>query len=213
MKEISKPEVKQYYFIKDPTGNVLQEGVVLPSQVLSTSDENTITYSDKKIDIIPDMEAVLGPQVAFNDLLTRAEDGTFSWGSGFEYMDSFFVFADKSVAEPLSRALYSVINPGQEGLYARVYDHPSGESEYSIMEFREIDTVPIALGADPTPLAEALAITVEDGALTQEEVDGIVGAISAYAGQEIKLVDFIPASWADKRVNKQEAIDLGYELS
>jgi hypothetical protein len=59
-------------------------------------------------------------------------------------------------------------------------------------------------------LADALAITVEDGALTQEEVDGIVGAISAYAGQEIKLVDFIPASWADKQITKAQAIEMGY---
>jgi len=210
MKEISKPSVKQYYFIKNPEGDILQEGVVRPDQVLSTNDANTISYSDKRIDIIPDMEAVLGPQVAFNDLLTRAEDGTFSWGSGFEVFESFFVFADKTVAEPLSRALYEVVNPGQEGLYARVYDHPSGETEYSVLEFRRTDIVPIALGADATPLADALAITVEDGALTQEEVDGIVGAISAYAGQEIKLVDFIPESWADKQITKAQAIEMGY---
>jgi len=210
MKEISKPSVKQYYFIKNPEGDILQEGVVRPDQVLSTNDANTISYSDKRIDIIPDMEAVLGPQVAFNDLLTRAEDGTFSWGSGFEVFESFFVFADKTVAEPLSRALYEVVNPGQEGLYARVYDHPSGETEYSVLEFRRTDIVPIALGADATPLADALAITVEDGVLTQEEVDGIVGAISAYAGQEIKLVDFIPESWADKQITKAQAIEMGY---
>jgi len=210
MKEISKPSVKQYYFIRNPEGDILQEGVVRPDQVLSTNDANTISYSDKRIDIIPDMEAVLGPQVAFNDLLTRAEDGTFSWGSGFEVFESFFVFADKTVAEPLSRALYEVVNPGQEGLYARVYDHPSGETEYSVLEFRRTDIVPIALGADATPLADALAITVEDGALTQEEVDGIVGAISAYAGQEIKLVDFIPESWADKQITKAQAIEMGY---
>jgi len=210
MKEISKPSVKQYYFIKNPEGDIFQEGEVRPDQVLSTADANTISYSDKRIDIIPDMEAVLGPQVAFNDLLTRAEDGTFSWGSGFEVFESFFVFADKTVAEPLSRALYEVINPGQEGLYARVYDHPSGETEYSVLEFRRTDIVPIALGADATPLADALAITVEDGALTQEEVDGIVGAISAYAGQEIKLVDFIPESWADKQITKAQAIEMGY---
>lgn len=210
MKEISKPSVKQYYFIRNPEGDILQEGEVRPDQVLSTNDANTISYSDKRIDIIPDMEAVLGPQVAFNDLLTKAEDGTFSWGSGFEVFESFFVFADKTVAEPLSRALYEVVNPGQEGLYARVYDHPSGETEYSVLEFRRTDIVPIALGADATPLADALAITVEDGALTQEEVDGIVGAISAYAGQEIRLVDFIPESWADKQITKAQAIEMGY---
>lgn len=209
MKEISKPNTKQYYFITNADGQIVQEGIVNPNQVLSTPDSNTITYSDKRIDIIPDMEAILGSQVAFNDLVTPTEDG-LAWGSGF-VEESFFVFAAPSVAEPLSRALYSVVNPAGEGLYARVYDAPEGLG-YSLLEFRTNDVVPIALGADPTPLADALAVTVEDGALTQEEVDTIVGAISAYAGQEIKLVDFIPASWADKRTTKQGAAELGYAI-
>lgn len=212
MKEISKPEKKTYYFIKNPEGSILQEGWVYPDQVLSTPDSNTIYYSDKKIDIIPDMESELGAQTAFNDLLTFNEESEeYSWGEG-GLEETFFIFADQSVAEPLSRALYGVVNPGQEGLYARVYDHPYGDSEYSIMEFRKSDIIPIALGADGTPLAEALAITVEDGVLTQQEVDNIVAAISAYSGQEINLVDFIPASWADKQVDKETAITLGYIL-
>ena len=212
MKEISKPEKKTYYYIKDPEGDTLQEGWVNPNQVLSTPDKNTIFYSDNKLDVIPHMEADLGAQTAFNDRLTLDEEtGVHSWGRGRKDVDTFFVFAMPSVAEPLSRALYSVVSPGQEGLYARVYAHEDPE-QYSLMEFRKDDVVPIALGADPTPLADALAITVEDGALTQEEVDGIVGAISAYAGQEINLVDFIPASWADKQIDKESAINLGYNL-
>ena len=211
MKEISKPEKKTYYYIKDPEGDTLQEGWVNPNQVLSTPDKNTIFYSDNKLDVIQDMELVLGPQVAFNDRLSvDTETDAYCWGRG-RMTDTFFVFAMPSVAEPLSRALYSVVNPSQEGLYARVYAHEDPE-QYSLMEFRKDDVVPIALGADPTPLADALAITVEDGALTQQEVDGIVGAISAYAGQEINLVDFIPASWADKQTDKESAINLGYNL-
>ena len=212
MKEISKPEKKTYFYIKNPQGDRLQEDWIYPYQVLSTPDENTIFYSDNRLDVIQNMELDLGPQVAFNDRLSvDTETDAYCWGRGIVDFDTFFVFAMPSVAEPLSRALYSVVNPGQEGLYARVYAHEDPE-QYSLMEFRKDDVVPIALGADPTPLADALAITVEDGALTQEEVDGIVGAISAYAGQEIGLVDFIPASWADKQIDKESAINLGYNL-
>ena len=212
MKEISKPEKKTYYYIKNPAGDILQEGWVNPNQVLSTPDANTIYYSDNKLDVISHMEADLGAQTAFNDQLTLDEEtSTYSWGRGPSVFHTFFVFAMPSVAEPLSRALYSVVNPGQEGLYARVYHHPDPE-QYSLMEFRREDVVPIALGADPTPLANALAITVTDGALTQEEVDNITGAISAYAGQEINLVDFIPASWADKQVDRETAINSGYNV-
>jgi len=212
MKEISKPNTKQYYFIKTSEGTPFKEGVVNPKDVLSVPDSLELVYSDKRLDIIPDMEEVLGEQLALNDLLTIDEEAGAVWGRGnFNLDQTFFVFAAPSVAEPLSRALYKVVNPDGEGLYARVYDAPEG-LEYSILEFRMNDVVPIALGADPTPLADALAITVEDGALTQEEVDTIVDAISAYAGQEIKLADFIPASWQDKRTTKEGAIELGYSV-
>lgn len=214
MKEIIKPGVKTYYFIKNPTGDILQEGWMNEDEVLSTPDANTIYYSDKRIDIIPEMELLLGPQPAFTDMLTvNMENGVYSWGRGFGSDDflTFYIFAMPSVAEPLSRALYGIVNPGQEGLYARVYHHED-PSQYSLMQFRQTDVVPISLGADPSLLADALAITVTDGALTQGEVDNIVGAISAYAGQEINLVDFIPASWADKQTDKETAITLGYNL-
>jgi len=213
MKEIKKPQNKTYYFIKSPVDNTLQEGWIDPEMVLSTPDYNIIHQDENRLNIIPAMEEELGSQTAFNDLLTvDIENGVYSWGRGFSEHETFFIFADQSVAEPLSRALYSVVNPGQDGMYARVYHHPNGEAEYSVMEFRKSDVVPIALGADGTSLGDALAITVEEGALTQQEVDNIVGAISAYAGQEINLVDFIPASWADKQIDEQTAIDLGYNV-
>ena len=211
MQEISKPEKKTYYYIKNPEGTVLQEGWVNPNQVLGTPDTNTIHYSDNKLDVIPHMEAYLGPQTAFNYLLTKDEvNGGYIWGRDGEE-DTFFVFARPSVAEPLSRALYQVVNPGQTGMYARVYHHPD-PTQYCVMEFRQEDIVPIALGADPTPIQDALAITVIDATLTQEEVDNITGAISLYAGQEVNLVDFIPPSWAGQQVDKQTAITLGYNV-
>lgn len=209
MKQLSKPEVKKYYVITNEEGNIIQEGSVNPDQVLSFSDSYTITYSDTRLDIISEIESIIGSQVAFNDMITPDGEG-FVWGRGY-LDDAFFVFATPSVSEPLSRALYKVVNPEGEGLYARVYPAPEG-FEYDILEFRSRDIVPIAIGADPSVLADALAITVEHGALKQEEVDTIVGAVSAYAGQEIKLVDFIPASWKNKMTSKEGAIELGYSV-
>lgn len=211
MQEISKPSTKQYYFIVSQNGDLLQEGFVDSTQVLSVPDSSTLIYSDKRLDIIPAIESIIGSQTAYNDICSMDEETRLPTWKSSGHHETFFVFAAPSVAEPLSRALYKVVNPDGEGLYARVYDAPEG-LEYSILEFRINDVVPIALGADPTPLADALAITVEDGALTQEEVDTIVGAISAYAGQEIKLADFIPASWADKVIRIDNAIELGYNI-
>jgi hypothetical protein len=209
MKQLSKPEVKKYYLITDEEGNIIQEGSVNPDQVLSLSDAYTITYSNKRLDIISEIEDIIGPQSAFNDLITPEGDG-FTWGDG-PADSSFFVFATPSVSEPLSRALYKVVNPEGEGLYARVHQAPEGHV-YDVLQFTLHDVVPIALGADPRPLAEALAITVEHGALKQEEVDKIVDAISTYAGQEVKLTDFIPDSWKQRQISKEEAIELGYQI-
>lgn len=212
MQEILYPEKKQYYFIINEGGKVLTEGIVNTNETLSTSDKNTIYYSDNRLDVINQIENKIGKQDAFNDILSvNVETGEYYWGQGFEEALTFYVFAMPSVAEPLSRALYEVVNPGSEGLYARVYEHEDPE-QYAILEFRKTDVVPISLGANQTPLADALAITVQDGALTQAEVDGIVNAISAYAGQEVNLVDFIPPSWADKQISKREAILLGYDI-
>ena len=215
MQEITATE-RTYYFIKKPNNVQLIEGVLDPKpgrkQVVATQDENTIFSGPRRLDVLAEIEATIGPQVAFNDLLTKDEvNGGYTWGRDGEEDDTFLVFARPSVAEPLSRALYEVVNPGQTGMYARVYHHPD-PTQYCVMEFRQEDIVPIALGADPTPIQDALAITVTDGALTQQEADDIVNAVTTYAGQEVNLVDFIPASWADQRVDLETAILLGYNL-
>ena len=57
--------------------------------------------------MLAEIEATIGPQVAFNDLLTKDEvNGGYTWVGDGEEDDTFLVFARPSVAEPLSRALY-----------------------------------------------------------------------------------------------------------
>ena len=92
MQEISKPEKKTYYYIKNPEGTVLQEGWVNPNQVLGTPDTNTIHYSDNKLDVIPHMEADLGPQTAFNDLLTTDEVNGDIFGVETEKKKTLFLY-------------------------------------------------------------------------------------------------------------------------
>ena len=211
MQELVATE-KTYYFVVKPNNRKLSEGVLQPGQVHATKSENMVFHGPRRLDVLAEIESIIGPQVAFNDLLTKDKvSGGYTWGRDEQEDDTFLVFARPSVAEPLSRALYEVVNPGQTGMYARVYHHPD-PTQYCIMEFRQEDIVPIALGADPTPIQDALAITVTDGALTQQEVDDIVNAVTTYAGQEVNLVDFIPASWAGQQVDLETAILLGYNL-
>lgn len=213
MQETQKSDKKQYYFSKRPDGGYIEIGSVNPGQVYATSDSEILFVADNTKTLSDKLEQEYGPKEAFNDRIYADHDQQkYAWGRGDKKDETFFIFAMPSVAEPLSRALYSVVNPGQEGLYARVYHSHNEDNPYSVLEFREKDIIPISLEANPAPLADALAITVTDGALTQQEVDNIVAAISSYAGQEINIVDFIPPSWADKRVSGEEAVKIGYDV-
>jgi len=56
----------------------------------------------------------------------------------------------------------------------------------------------------------SLQPTVDDGAITQAELDGIVQAVTDNAGQQVNLVDFIPASWLPMCMTKDQAIAGGW---
>jgi len=144
------------------------------------------------------------PQPAYNyDLDTQ----TASWV--FPDNGHLYVPASPAIAEPLSRALYSLIVPGGDGLYAGIIPHSTGQG-YPLLQFRQTDVIPIALGADPQPLVDALQVAVDDGALTSQELAGIVGAVQAMAGKVVNLVDFIPQSWQPFVMTKEQAEKAGY---
>jgi len=153
---------------------------------------------------LADHDLFMPPQPAYNyDLDTE----TASWV--FPEDGHIYVPASPAIAEPLSKALYSLIVPGGDGLYAGIIPHPTGKG-YPLLQFRQTDVIPIALGADPQPLVDALQIAVDDGALTEQELNGIVGAVQAMAGQVVNLVDFIPASWQPFVINFEQAMAAGY---
>jgi len=172
-----------------------------------------------KDNLMTEVEADIGPQKFYNNEIVHEpfiEGGNYiHWGIG---ENPLLVYADPDVALNLSKALFNIIYPDAEGQYAQVFYHPSyvegaeNNDEYAVLAFKQTDTVPISLQADPSLLASALQITVDEGALTQEEVDNLVGAISLYAGQEINLVDFIPESWQSKIVDFEEAQSQGYNI-
>jgi hypothetical protein len=151
-----------------------------------------------------DLDLFLPPQPAYNyDLDT----GTARWI--FPDNNHLYIPASPGIAERLSRALFSLIVPGGEGLYAGVISHPSGQG-YSLLQCRSTDIIPVALGADPQPLVDVLAIPVQDGSLTQAELNGIVGAVQAMAGQIVNLIDFVPPSWQPFVMTRQQAEQAGY---
>jgi hypothetical protein len=144
------------------------------------------------------------PQPAYNyDLNTD----TASWV--FPDDNHLYIPAAPHIAERLSRALYSLVVPGGDGLFAGVIPHPQ-ELGYPLLQFRSTDIVPIAIGAGPSALDEVLQITVDEAALTEQEKDDIVAAVSAMAGQSVEIVDFIPASWQPFVMTREQAEQAGY---
>jgi hypothetical protein len=132
---------------------------------------------------------------------------TASWV--FPEDNHLYIPAAPHIAERLSRALYSLVDPNGEGLFAGVIPHPLGLG-YPLLQFRSTDIVPIAIGADPSQLAEVLQVTVDEAALTQEEADGIVYAVAAMAGQSVEVVNFIPESWQPHVMTREQAEQAGY---
>lgn len=151
-----------------------------------------------------DLDLFLPPQPAYNFNL---DTQTASWV--FPEDNHLYIPARASIAEPLSRALYSLIVPGGSGLYAGVIPHPDGQS-MSLLQCRQSDIIPVAIGADPQPLIDVLQIPVADGSLTEAELSGIVGAVQSMAGQTVDLIDFVPPSWKPFVMTREQAEQAGY---
>jgi len=129
---------------------------------------------------------------------------------GFELFDSeggnrFYVPVDPRLIDGLNIGLGKLT--GVDLPYAVKIEHAS---LWPVLEMRERDIIPISLAADTQPLVEVLTAFVQGGGLTQEELDGIVAAVGAMAGQVVQLRDFIPQSWQPYIMSKEQATAAGY---
>lgn len=117
-------------------------------------------------------------------------------------------------AEQLSRSIMRLLRPSHlrgddwTDLYCGVVTHPtSGEAALALPDH---EMVPIHVEADGAELASLLSVFVGDGALTQQEADGIAAAVQANAGQKVRVADFIPPSWAGNVYTRQQMVDAGW---
>lgn len=202
MQEVNKPNQTTYWVVRSEDGTVLHAGQTEPHQVTSTG-QPVLVAGDLKTQI-DEVAAFRGDPAAFN----------YQWdGSQWVFSgDVIYIPAASKLAEQLSRALFALVYGDKKpGLYARVIAHPSGEG-YSLLAVRSDDVIPVALAVDPQPLIDVLQISIDDGALTQRELDGIAQAVSAMAGKPVKLIDFVPPSWKPYVMTAQQARAAGYEL-
>jgi hypothetical protein len=119
-----------------------------------------------------------------------------------------YVLASPQHAEQLSRSLMRLLRPSHlrgddwTDLYCSVLRHPvNGQAA---LELPEQEQVPIHLEANGAELAALLATFVADEALTQAEADGIAAAVQANAGQRVRIADFIPPSWAEWVLTREQ---------
>ena len=110
-----------------------------------------------------------------------------------------YVVVKAEHAEFLNRAIMRLLRPSHlresdwTDTYCPQITHPV--LGYVALELPESETVPLHIEADGVELHQILDVFVADGAITQAEADGIVAAIQAYAGQYVRIKDFLPPSW------------------
>jgi hypothetical protein len=86
----------------------------------------------------------------------------------------------------------------EHGYYCAWYPHLDPQNPYSVLEIPREETVALHLReADQSDLLTSVLMAfVQDGAITVDELQGIVGAVTENAGGAILVADMIPASWA-----------------
>lgn len=199
--EINKPEHRTYWVARSENGEILSVGYTEPNQV-TTSGQSVLVIGDRSVQI-QEVSKFRGNPEAFN----------YEWNGNqwvFAGDDVIYIPTKKANAEPLSKALFSIVfGPSKIGLYAKVIHHPSGQG-FSLLEVNRTDVVPVSIAADPQPLVDVLKNSVSDGNLTQAELDGIVGAIQVMGGKTVELIDFIPPSWQRFVMSREQAKAAGY---
>lgn len=203
MGKIEKPNKRTYWVARDDDGNVIHYGKTEPNQVTVTGQKNLITFTNE-LDQKKEIERFVGGPPVFNydfDYVNK------KWMK--DNIKSIYIPISKSIAYEMSSGLYQVVEGTGTGLYAEVIDHPDGQS-YSVLKFAESDVIPVDINARVDILSGALQFAVDNGSITQQELDNILVAVPAYSGQEVNLVDFVPPSWADKIMSFQDVVVSGY---
>jgi len=125
-----------------------------------------------------------------------------------------YVITSPDVAEQLSRSLMRLLRParlrgeGWTDLYCIVVRHPT--SGQAAINLPDEELVAVHLQADGEELAALLATFVADAALTEQEAAAIAAAVQANAGQKVRIADFIPPSWSQWVLTREQMRAAGW---
>lgn len=126
-----------------------------------------------------------------------------------------YVLISPVTAESFNRGLMRLMRPTATrdasyvtDFYCPIIKHPT--SGWWALELPETETVPIHLEADGSELRTVLEIFVQDEALTEAEANQITGAVTMVRGQQVRIRDFIPASWSAYVLTRAQAEAAGW---
>ncbi len=125
-----------------------------------------------------------------------------------------YVIVKAEHAEFLNRAIMRLLRPSHlreddwTDLYCPMVTHPI--LGYVALALPEFETVPLHIEADGAELHQIMDVFVADGAITQQEANGIVGAVQAYAGQRVRIADFLPPSWSSNIFTAEQMKQQGW---
>ena len=125
-----------------------------------------------------------------------------------------YVVVKAEHAEHLNRSIMRLLRPAhlRDGyatdLYCSMVTHPV--LGYVALALPDTETVPLHVEADGQELASMMEVFVQDQAITQQEADGIVGAVQSMAGQVVRIADFIPSSWTQNVFTKEQMQQQGW---
>ncbi len=126
-----------------------------------------------------------------------------------------YLLCNPAVADDLNRSFMRLILPEhlrpsdfRTEFYTTRMDHPA--TGYSALGIPEEQKVLVHQDVTGAELIYLLGIFVADGAMTQEEADVVTSQIADSAGQEISILEFIPESWSDFVLTKEEMEQQGW---
>ena len=125
-----------------------------------------------------------------------------------------YVLVASQHAEQLSRSIMRLLRPTHlrdeqyTDLYCSLLTHPTnGESAILIPSD---ETVWIHAEATGEELSVLLDTFVADGGIEAQEAAGIMAAVQANRGQQVKVKDFVPQSWSTNVLTQEQMVAAGW---
>lgn len=125
-----------------------------------------------------------------------------------------YLLCNPAIADDFNMSLMRLICPaeraqGNTTKYLAVkHIHP--DTGYAALAIDEHQTIPIDSEATGAELDYLLNIFVADGAMTQAEADVIRQQVLDSLGQQVSVLDFVPATWSGYVLTKEQMDGTGW---